>query len=714
MSEPLAPVDLVLLWHHHQPDYRDPADGRSVLPWTRLHATKDYLDMAWHVARHPGLRVTFNLVPSLIDQLEAVAAGAPDRLFDLIARPVASLAADERATIARRCAQAPPHAFDRWPSYRRLRDRAAKGAPTDAELRALEVWFLLAWIDPVWLNRPEGVVALAAVRAAGDGDPAWTDDHRDGLLALHRRLVAEVLPAYRALAESGRVEIATSPYDHPILPLLVDNAIARRARPDLALPAQRFAAPEDAQWQVTLALDRHASAFGRRPAGMWPSEGSVSPEVVAIAAACGVRWIASDEGVLWASLPEAERRRAALYRPWRAGAEGAEATIFFRDHELSDRIGFVYARWDPRDAAADFVARVRAIGREHAGAHPPVVTVILDGENCWEQYADDGGPFLTALYDALAAAPDIRTRTPSQVLDEQPALGRLEDLHSGSWIDADFHIWIGHPEKNRAWDLLARTRRALLESGATHERAPDAWAALRRAEGSDWFWWLGDDHPSDDRAVFDRLFRDLLRAAHARAGLEPPVALDLAIARGDAAGPAHQTPIGLIHPRLDGRSSGFYEWYAAGRYAFAAGGGAMHREAGALRSLHYGFDLERLCLRLDFVADAPPGASVDLSLEIAEPRAARIVVRGLVAGERAVTWAEGARAGEAVTGAACRIADVLEIAVPFATLGLASREVVRMLVRIAREGRIVEIYPGDDGLAFTVPGADFDATMWSA
>jgi alpha-amylase/alpha-mannosidase (GH57 family) len=708
MTEPLAPVDLVLLWHHHQPDYRDPADGRSVLPWTRLHATKDYLDMAWHVERHPGLRVTFNLVPSLIDQLAAIAAGAPDALFDLLARPIAALAPDERATVARRCVQAPPHAFVRWPEYARARELASAGEPSDAQLLALEIWFLLAWLDPVWLDEPEAAAALAGTDGIG-----WTAEHRDALLVLHRRLAARVIPAYRALADQGRIELSASPYDHPILPLLIDVASARRARPDLPLPAERFASPEDARSQLVRALDRHAEVFGRRPAGVWPSEGSVSPEAVQIAGECGVRWLASDEGVLWASLPPSDRQRRALYQPWRVGADGGEVTLFFRDHELSDRIGFVYQRWDPRQAAEDFVNRLRAIGREHRGERPPVVSVILDGENCWEHYEEDGRPFLTALYDALVSAPEIRTRTPSEVISDGGS-ARLDHLHSGSWIDADFHIWIGHPEKNRAWDLLARARRALVDAGASAERAPQAWEAIRRAEGSDWFWWFGDDHPSPDRPVFDHLFRDLLRAAYQRAGLEAPAALTLAIARAPRAGLAYQPPIGLVHPRIDGQPTTFYEWYAAGRYALAAGGSAMHRRAGLLRSLHHGFDLERLYLRLDFAGDAPPGPDVDLVLELIEPAQARIVVRGLSAGECAVEWGRAPRAGEAVAGSACRIAEVLELEIPFPALGLAAGDTVRMLVLMTRAGQTVETYPGESGLEFTVPDPDFEATMWSA
>src|SRR5262245_11646407 len=498
MSEPLPPVDLVLLWHHHQPDYRHPSDGRSLLPWTRLHASKDYVDMARHVARHPGLKVAFNLVPSLLDQVEAAAAGGADELFDQLARPVASLTPDERRMVAARCAQVPPHALDRWPTLRALRERVLgreRSAPgresaprkdskpaelSDAELLSLEIWFLLAWIDPMFQEEPEAARALGA-------HPRWSEQHRADLLALHGRLAGEVIPTYRALAERGQVELSTSPYHHPILPLLVDNGSARRARPDLALPSVPFAAPQDAGRQMARALVRHAEAFGARPAGMWPSEGSVSPEVATLAAGLGLRWLASDEAVLWRSL-DSQAERGALYRPWRFATDAGEVALFFRDHALSDRIGFVYQRWDAEEAAADFIAPLRRIAREYRGERPPVVSVILDGENCWEHYPEDGDRFLSALYRSVAGASDIRTRTPSDVLADPGASGLLPRLHSGSWIDADFHIWIGHPEKNRAWEQLARAREAIVAAGTTPESAPAAWEALARAEGSDWFW----------------------------------------------------------------------------------------------------------------------------------------------------------------------------------------------------------------------------------
>ena len=720
MSEPLAPVDLVLLWHHHQPDYRRPADGVSLLPWARLHATKDYVDMARHVERHPGLRVTFNLVPSLIDQVEAAAEGGADELFERLARPVASLTADERAAVAARCVQVPPHALDRWPALRTLRERvragrrpSARGAAAapldDRELLSLAIWFLLAWVDPMFHEAPE------AARALGDS-ARWGERHRDDLLALHRRLAGEVIPAYRTLAARGQVELSTSPYHHPILPLLVDVASARRARPDLALPAPPFAAPEDAERQMARALARHAEVFGTHAAGMWPSEGSVSPEVAAIAARLGVRWLASDEAVLWRSLDSGAgggAERGALYRPWTLATPAGDVALFFRDHALSDRIGFVYQRWDARAAAADFLAQLRRIARDHRGEMPPVVSVILDGENCWEHYPEDGDRFLTELYRSLAEAPDVRTRTPSDVLADRSAPGVLPRLHSGSWIDADFHIWIGHPEKNRAWEQLARARAALVAAGVTPESAPAAWEALARAEGSDWFWWFGDDHATGDRAVFDRLFRELVSTAYQGAGLAPPASLRLPIARPEAAAGSRHAPIGFVTPTVDGRQTSFYEWHDAGRAAVGAGS-SMHRVEGLVRELYYGFDAGHFYLRLDFAGGGPPGDAFDLRIDLVEPLPLRLEVAGLAAGERPVRLEAAGESDRAIDGAVCRIGSLLELAVPFVSLAVAPGDRVAMLVQALRSGQVVESYPGEEGVTFVVPGADFEATMWSA
>lgn len=462
--------------------------------------------------------------------------------------------------------------------------------------------------------------------------------------------------------------------------------------------------------QVERALARHERAFGSRPAGMWPPEGSVSPEVAEIAARAGVRWLATDEGVLWASLTAEERERGALYQPWSVETPAGPVALFFRDHELSDRIGFVYSHWDPAEAAADLLARVRRIAAEQEGEAPPVVSVILDGENCWEHYPGDGGPFLSALYEALENATDIRTRTPSEVLAERASLPVLPRLHTGSWIHADFRIWIGHPEKNRAWDLVSRARRAL--AGTTRESHPEAWEALYAAEGSDWFWWFGDDHFTADKALFDKLFREHLQNVYERAGLPIPGWIQVPVVRWGGAKRAPAGPIGFVHPVLDGRQTNFYEWHGAGQYRLGAGS-SMHRSGSLGRELWFGFNLEQLCLRVDFESGAAGLGERDLAIEILGPRPSRVIVRGLSAGSRPVTWASPHPDGTPVEGAVCRIGTILELAIPFASLGLAAGESVEMLLQVVHDGQTVETMPSDDILRFSVPDESFEGAMWS-
>jgi alpha-amylase/alpha-mannosidase (GH57 family) len=703
MNAPRPAVDLLLLWHFHQPDYREPDSRRARLPWVRLHAAKDYLDMARRLEAHPRLRATFNFVPVLADQLDDAAHGFPDALLDTLARPVESLDDATRLEVAERCAAIPRHALERWPDLRRLldrirRQRAAGIAPSDEELVELEAGFLLGWIDPLFLAEPEAVRAL---NVAG----RFTRHERDDLLALHARLTAQVLPAYRRLAENGQIELSASPYYHPILPLLVDIASARRARPDLALPREPFAAPEDARLQIESAIRRHQEFFGQPPRGMWPSEGSVSPEVAEIAAAAGLRWLASDEGVLMRSLTGAARSRRALYQPWMVQTPAGEIALFFRDRELSDRIGFVYQQWQAADAVADFLARLRRIGADHPGDEPPLVAVILDGENCWEAYAEDGGPFLDQLYEALAAAPDIRTRTPAEVLDTARVIPLLSQLHSGSWIDADFHIWVGHPEKNRAWDLIARARRDLADAGG------EAREALLRAEGSDWFWWLGDDHHTPDKPLFDELFRHQLASAYRAAGRLAPSTLGIPIVPAPGERGRREPAAGLIHPVLDGRPTHYYEWQAAERFDVARGGSAMHAGPGLARELYVGFDADHLYLRLDFLAGIPPGPSHGLRLDFVEPAVGRVEVARLGPGSSPVFHVTPAGdAGEIEAG--CCLGTILELALPRPAFGLIPGQPLELVVQILDGGRPIETVPPGETVRTAVPDESFDVAAW--
>ena len=700
-------VDLLLIWHFHQPDYREPVTRRARLPWVRLHAAKDYLDMARRLEAHPRVRATFNVVPVLADQLENAAEGMPDTLLDALARPVETLEDATRREIADRCVMLPRHALERWPELRKHVDQARRRRMagievSDEELVALETGFLLAWIDPSFLGEPEAARAI-------ERRERWTVRERDDLLALHGRLTAQVLPAWRALGERGQIELSVSPYYHPILPLLVDIASARRARPDLALPREPFAAPEDARRQVESALARHRECFGQAPRGMWPSEGSVSPEVAAIAAGAGLRWLASDEGVLMRSLPAAERMRAALYRPWRVPTPAGDIALLFRDRELSDRIGFVYQQWQAGDAVKDFLERLRRIGQEHKGDTPPAVSVILDGENCWEGYAEDGGPFLDQLYEALESAEDIRTRTPADLLEGRADLPTLAQLHSGSWIDADFHIWVGHSEKNRAWDLLAQARRDL--AGETGEGVLEG---LLRAEGSDWFWWLGDDHHTLDKHLFDELFLAQLAAAYRAAGRLAPSTLGAPIVPAPGERERREPAVGLIHPVIDGRQTHYYEWQAAERLEVSSTGGAMHAGAGLARELYVGFGREHLYLRLDFISATPPGPSHGLRLDFVEPAVGRVEVTSLESGPCPVVRHSPDGRASTMDDARSHLETVLELALPRRALGLEPGKPLEVVVQILDGGRPIETVPRGESIRTLVPDESFDVATWSS
>lgn len=700
-------VELLFLWHHHQPDYRSPRTGVALLPWVRLHAVKDYLDMALHLERHPGVRATFNFVPALVDQLEDAVAGKSDALFDLLRRPVTELGAEEREAIAFRCTQCPPRMRERWPEYTTLRRRAVRaredrGTPLgERELEGLEAWFLFSWLDPTAWAEPEAAAFLAARHAPGEKE-------RDGLLDLAARLIAGVLPAYRALAARGQIELSASPYAHPILPLLVDTEIAHRARPDLHLPSPGFAAPEDAARQIARAIARHTGVFGSPPRGLWPSEGSVSPEVAGLVAAAGLGWMATDEGNLWRSLPAEARKRGLLYQPWSVERPEGRVSVFFRDHELSDRIGFVYHHWEADDAVADFVGRLEKIADEHGAAEPPVVTVALDGENCWEHYADDGGPFLEGLYAALEKSERIRTVTPSEVLERREAGPKLETLHSGSWIDSDFHIWIGHPEKNRAWERIAEARRDLVASGATEAGAPEAWESLHAAEGSDWFWWLGVDHHTLDKDVFDRILREHLAATYERRSADPPAWVHEPIA-GVVRFEDESAPLGYVHPALDGRETSYYEWRGAGRLT-AGAGGSMHRDAGVLREVFYGFDAGHLYLRVDLETETLADPAARIEVEIAAGGARRSFGWPVAPGSYVPATAEGA----ALDGGRAVVGEVAEAGIPLAALGLKAGDEIQLAVRARSGGERTGEIASSAGQPIRISGPEDEAAQWSA
>ena len=547
-------LDLVLMWHMHQPDYRDYVSGEFTQPWVYLHALKDYSDMAGHLERHTGMRAVVNLVPVLLDQLEdyaqQFAAGeVRDPLLRLLCRDERTpLERAERNLIVERCFNAHHEKMVQpYPAYKRLYELFTTLEKQSSEALLylsdhfyydLLVWYHLAWTGETVRRNSEVVTRLMS---AGMG---FNLEQRRALHSLIGEIVSGIIPRYAALAATGRVELSATPHFHPLAPLMLDFRSAREARPSFALPTvhQYPGGQARVHFHVDSAIQSHTRRFGRKPAGVWPAEGAVSSSFVQLLSDMGCHWTASSEGVLANSLrdgsePPADRQRW-LYQPWRLRSGGP--FLFFRDDRLSDLIGFEYAKWHSRDAALNFMAELEAIAEQasaQTASEKPLVSVILDGENCWEYYPYNGFYFLEALYAALEGHASIRTTTFAEVVNagnHQPA--PLVKLLAGSWVHGDFGTWIGSPEKNQAWNLLVEAKQCydlVVDSGRLSQAEIEAASRqLASCESSDWFWWLGDYNPAEAVASFDQLYRANLGRLYRLLKLPEPASLSQPICTG--------------------------------------------------------------------------------------------------------------------------------------------------------------------------------------
>ncbi len=729
-------VALVFLWHQHQPYYPDDVAGETLMPWVRLHGTKDYWGMAALLKEVPELHATINLVPSLLSQLLAYTeSGHEDAHLRISRLPADGLSEEDMYYLLDNFFMVHPERmiqpFCRYYELYKKRglsidsaDRAKKRF-NKRDIRDLQCWSNLVWIHPLAFEQ-DG--ELAEFRKKGRH---WTEKEKQWLLDKQMELLGKVIPLHRQLQEQGQVELTTSPFYHPILPLLWDKRQARRTMPDVLLPKYLGGYPEDVCEQVGRAVEFHRKLFGQSPRGMWPSEGSVCQGIIPTIAEAGIRWIAADEEILscstngWVSRDANGflRNPEMLYRPWRIEEQGKQLQIIFRDHAISDQIGFHYQRYPAEKAVDDFFGKIEGIGDAtggNAGHRPTLASIILDGENCWEYYPNGGVDFLRTLYRQVAEHPKIKPVRVCDYLEQYPATDKLGRLFPGSWIRHNFGIWIGHAECNRAWDALHQTRQFLVklaqQNSKPDEQLAEAWEELYIAEGSDWFWWFGDDHSSAQDGLFDRLFRKHLQNVYLVLDEQPPVELAKPISRGRRHGGLHSDPTGLLNVKVDGRRT-YFEWMGAGHYVNQAGRGTMAMAAERLIcDLYFGFDLERLFLRLD--ARGGPFreqlAEVDkLRVVFLQPEGFELLVSHPVRKEPELQLHHnGVAVAESGSKAA---ADLLfELAIPFRSLALSTDDPVQFCIELLCDEQSLERIPCEGAIETTVPSPDYELIMWQA
>jgi alpha-amylase/alpha-mannosidase (GH57 family) len=701
-------IYVCFLWHMHQPFYKDLVSGEYKMPWTRLHALKDYAGMVEVLEDFPEVHQTFNLVPSLVMQVEEYARGeAVDPYLRAALKPAETLSEAEREWLLRNFLPAhPPPIYTRFARYVELL-HAWQAAGCDSRrglrifstqaFRDLQVLAELAWFDQGALERDPEVRAL--VEHGRDFSAA-----EQALVARkERELLSNVLPVYRRFAARGQIEISTTPLYHPILPLLCDSNIAGVSHPNVPLPS-RFRYPQDARYQLERAREYAKERLGAAPAGLWPSEGAVSDEALSLAAEAGFRWAATDNGVLSRTL----NRSAGVeetYRTYRWRRDSRELAMIFRDHYLSDLIGFVYSRMGPTQAACDFLGRIRDNCRGIlAGGRDAFVPIILDGENAWEFYDRNGRPFLRELYRGITEDRGMTALTVSEALERiEPQT--LDHIFPGSWISANFDVWIGAEEDNRAWEYLLRARQTFdrVAPGVSGEQRRLAYEELLIAEGSDWCWWYGPEHQSDYRREFDELYRSHLANVYRALHLAPPDELSRPILK-TAATEMHTPPAGPIRPVIDGKVTSYFEWLGAGVYRVDKRSGSMHGKQFLIQELLYGSDGQNLYLRLDFepaAAAALAGAQARLTVESAagEPAASTVAIEFR---DGRATAAES-RLARPQNGAAPQFEfhKVLELCLPLASLAVAPGDSLRLQLSLWKDGLPLDALPPEGWLVIS-------------
>jgi alpha-amylase/alpha-mannosidase (GH57 family) len=566
----------------HQPWYIDPFTQEFEMPWVFLHAIKDYYEMPWLVSRYKKIKATFNLVPSLIKQLQIYSENPSScKFLNLSKKDVDKISNTEKDYLLKILFSANlttmikpiPRYFQIYQKYMTTQNL------TNQDFLDLQVLFLLSWTGNYLRENNHYIKTLL------EKGKDFTQEEKEKLIDVLLDFLKEIIPYYKKLESEGKIEITTTPYYHPILPLLLNIESAKESKPDISLPKITANFKEDAVYHLNSALDEYQSIFDKKPNGLWPAEGSLSNQTLDLFIEHKIKWTATDEDVLYNSTGKRDKYKIYKYK---------DIYLFFRDRYLSDSIGFRYQNMNEKDAVDDFISHLRSI--YNSSQHCQVVSVILDGENAWEFYKNNGKDFFNRLYFEISHQRWIECITFSEVLEKNVEIENLESIKAGSWIYGNFTTWIGHPEKNTAWEYLSETRN-FLESEKENDLYKKAIEYIYIAEGSDWFWWYGDDHFTIYADKFDLLFRSNLMKVYDVLGKKPPAKLSKPI-KQTFKQPVIKKPKNYITPTIDGKITNYFEWLFSGEIDLTFDLSSMNTEI-LLNKLYYGYDKENFYLRFD-------------------------------------------------------------------------------------------------------------------
>ena len=723
-------VRLALIWHMHQPDYRDPVTGTHLLPWTRLHAARGYVDVAKVSEIYPAFKQTVNFSPVLLDQItDLVENPEQDYFYELARKHISDLNDSEKDFLLRHCF------FINWnvhvkPNQRYnqlLMKRGMEITGLDlqyvrasfrrSDFRDLIVHFLFAWSGFTLRKDPE--IASLIQKEQGYS-------HEEKLLFLEKsqEQIKKVIPLHSRLQNKGSIELTCSPFYHPILPLLIDS----RVRPDSNPEMPEFRYPVDARRHLNLAVDKFEAVFGHKPEGMWPSEGSVSQEAVEFIQDAGFRWLACDEALLYEPSTGTEVPKGADNRqPWLIGKDSSPTlTCCFRDRGLSDDIGFQYSWKKPDEAVSEIVTNLENIAKGYKKEGPPaLVTVVCDGENPWEHFPDGGEGFLKGLAEALDGHKYIKTTTPGEFIKEFPAKKRIHKLGAGSWIGGNFDIWLGCKEDRDAWKALADVRSKLDEVYPLPEGSEDEIGSDNRrkvlehlwvAEGSDWFWWYGEPFHTPLDYVFDILFRRRIRRAYELMQMDIPVELLVPIDPKLPVDNIHvKAPLDVIHPRIDGKITTFYEWSGAGHLHASDLEGLMARgKTGPIKDIFFCADTQNLYLRIDMEWEHIEKDDV-LIIRVLKPEDYNIAVdlaANPYAELRYYHLDPETKRTHIDTLFSAAVGEIVEMCLPIESLGAVQKSTVSFATFIMRGKERIDRCPLFGTISVTIPDDRYLASLW--